>query len=451
MHGSSMLFSHPRRTRWPRVLELHSHYLLPATDKKSQTQPGVSTERDNPEAVPGSINLNSNCPVQEEPPHCIPAPTAPWASPTSHNRAQKSRVLTCTTAGGVPGWRRGAAALEGRGGRGRRRRRETPQGARRLPVQGVVSLRQLRGRLGDGAGRAVGDAGGLPVRGRWGGEGLALSPRPRSDTDWGGRGLDRWRGGGSIPAGRRSLSRGGRQGLLPVVGGDLGAVCRRGGGRRGGTAARWGRRRGGRAVLHAGATSGAGPGEVRQGWPLCARQLRRRGSAVVRIILRSAVAGRHRGPGGSGSGAGDLQGLLPRAVCGEGKRSEPPGTARDGAAPARGSLPALRRGPDRGECCLAQAGSWHCAQPHAAPLSPPAALLEGRLPQKTAARSVQQRTQHCEEGGVLGMPWHREHRSSAATRGWQCGGPAANQLSVPRKHGRSSTLSCSGISLGALH
>lgn len=220
----------------------------------------------------------------------------------------------CTTAGGVPGWRRGAAALEGRGGRGRRRRRETPQGARRLPVQGVVSLRQLRGRLGDGAGRAVGDAGGLPVRGRWGGEGLALSPRPRSDTDWGGRGLDRWRGGGSIPAGRRSLSRGGRQGLLPVVGGDLGAVRRRGGGRRGGTAARWGRRRGGRAVLHAGATSGAGPGEVRQGWPLCARQLRRRGSAVVRIILRSAVAGRHRGPGGSGSGAGDLQGLLPRAV-----------------------------------------------------------------------------------------------------------------------------------------
>lgn len=217
----------------------------------------------------------------------------------------------------IPHWRwgrGGAAALEGRGGRGRRRRRETPQGARRLPVQGVVSLRQLRGRLGDGAGRAVGDAGGLPVRGRWGGEGLALSPRPRSDTDWGGRGLDRWRGGGSIPAGRRSLSRGGRQGLLPVVGGDLGAVRRRGGGRRGGTAARWGRRWGGRAVLHAGATSGAGPGEVRQGWPLCARQLRRRGSAVVRIILRSAVAGRHRGPGGSGSGAGDLQGLLPRAV-----------------------------------------------------------------------------------------------------------------------------------------
>lgn len=400
----------------------------PTTDRKSQTQPGLSTKRDEPEATPGSMSTPT-APCRKNHLTASQLQRLPGHLPSATNSpatAQKSRVLTCTTAGGVPGWRRGAAALEGRGGRGGRRRRETPQGARCLPVQGVVPLRQLRGSLGDGAGRAVGDAGGLPVRGWRGGEGLALSPRPRSETDWGGRGLDGWGGGGSVPASRRSLSRGGRQGLLPVVGGDLGAVCRRGGGRRGGTAARGGRRRRRRAVLHAGATGGAGPGEVRKGRPLRARQLRRRGSAVVRIILRSAVAGRHRGPGGSGSGAGDLQGLLPGSVCGEGKRSEPPGTARDGAASARGSLPALRRGPDRGERCLAPAGSWHRTQPHAAPLSPPAALLEGRLPQKIAVRSVQQRTQSCEEGGALGTLWRRGCRLSAATRGWQFGVPAAN-------------------------
>lgn len=82
----------------------------------------------------------------------------------------------CSTAWGVSGRRRGAAALQGRGGSSGRRRCQTPQRARRLPVQGVVSLRQLRGRLAAGAGRAVGDTGGLPVRGRRRGERLALSP-----------------------------------------------------------------------------------------------------------------------------------------------------------------------------------------------------------------------------------------------------------------------------------
>lgn len=101
-------------------------------------------------------------------------------------------------------------------------------------------------------------------------------------------------------------------------------------------------------MLHAGAASGVGPGEVGQGGPLRARQLWGRGPAVVNIILRSAVAGWHWGPGGGCSGAGDLQGLLTGAVCGEGKQSDWPGTAWSGSQQEQHAALRLRACAERG-------------------------------------------------------------------------------------------------------
>lgn len=73
-------------------------------------------------------------------------------------------------------------------------------------------------------------------------------------------------------------------------------------------------------------------------------------------------------------------------------------------SPRRAGCPLGRGGPDRGECCLAPAGSWHGAQPHTAPLSPLlfALWLAGRQVATENSREKRSATGPSEEVCVVG-------------------------------------------------